>query len=288
MGPQRRQGVYWMLTIPADDWEPPEDLPEDITWLRGQQEEGQGGYRHWQILVAFKSKKSLRQCKGAFTESTHCELGRSEAAAEYVWKEDTRIAGTQFELGGKPLNRNSRKDWDSVFNLAKIGDMVSIPRDILVRCYHQLRSICRDFARPVAMERSCNVYWGPTGSGKSRRAWEEAGMDAYSKGMLITVCLLTVDPRTKWWDGYKGEDVCIIDEFRGVIDIVHLLRWLDRYPVSVEVKGGSVPLRVTKFWITSNVNPKNWYPEVDQATNDALMRRLNIELMDDFSYRNDF
>lgn len=60
------------------------------------------------------------------------------------------------------------------------------------------------------------------------------------------------------------------------IDISHLLRWLDRYPVRVEVKGGSRPLNAEKIWITSNVEPRYWYPDLDPLTLEALMRRLII------------
>jgi len=55
-----------------------------------------------------------------------------------------------------------------------------------------------------------------------------------------------------------------------------MLRWLDRYPVSVEIKGGTRPLLATTFWITSNLHPDDWYPLIDQETKDALNRRLNI------------
>lgn len=103
------------------------------------------------------------------------------------------------------------------------------------------------------------------GTGKSRRAWEEAGLEAYSK-----------DPRSKFWDGYQGEKNVIVDEFRGGIDISHILRWTDRYPVRVEIKGASRPLEAERLWFTSNVDPRMWYPELDQATIDALIRRINI------------
>lgn len=76
--------------------------------------------------------------------------------------------------------------------------------------------------------------------------------------------------------GYGGQEHVIIDEFRGGIDIAHLLRWLDRYPVRVEVKGGSFPLLASRFWITSNIHPRQWYPDLDEATMDALLRRLTI------------
>jgi len=68
----------------------------------------------------------------------------------------------------------------------------------------------------------------------------------------------------------------VMDEFRGAIDISHLLRWLDRYPVSVETKGGSKPLACTTMWITSNISPREWYPTLDQETVLALLRRLKV------------
>jgi len=109
------------------------------------------------------------------------------------------------------------------------------------------------------------VYWGRTGTGKSRRAWDEAGLDAYPK-----------DPRTKFWCGYREHENVVIDEFRGGIDISHLLRWFDRYPVVVELKGGATCLKAKTIWITSNIHPNDWYPELDDETKSALMRRLNI------------
>jgi len=115
------------------------------------------------------------------------------------------------------------------------------------------------------MEREIVCYWGTTGMGKSRRAWEEAGLNAYPK-----------DPRSKFWDGYRGQEHVVFDEFRGGIDISHVLRWFDRYPVIVEVKGSSTVLKAKKIWITSNLHPNDWYPELDQETKSALIRRLTI------------
>lgn len=120
------------------------------------------------------------------------------------------------------------------------------------------------------MERTIQVYYGKTGTGKSRRAWEEAGHDAYPK-----------DPRTKFWCGYNGQSNVIFDEFRGGIDISHILRWTDRYPVVVETKGASTPLCATSLWFTSNLHPSEWYPDLDRETTNALLRRLSIVEMND-------
>lgn len=259
----QRQGVFWLLTLPHRCFTP--FLPPGIVWIRGQLELGEGGFLHWQVLVGFAKKVRLRSVKRVFGDEIHAELSKSEKAASYVWKDDTRVTGTQFELGSKPFRRNSATDWESVWSAAKSRDLEAIPAFTRIQCFRSILSIASYYDKPVAIDRTVFVFWGRTGTGKSRRAWEESGVDAYCK-----------DPRSKFWCGYQGQENVILDEFRGGIDISHILRWTDRYPVLVEIKGSSVPLYARTIWITSNLSPRMWYPEVDSDTIDALMRRLNI------------
>lgn len=267
------QGVYWLLTIPFENNESlflQYVLPETVRYIKGQCEIGnETGYKHWQVLIIFKRSVRLRAVKQLFGNSVHAELSRSSAANEYVWKEETRVEGSQFEFGNKPMVRSSKKDWDLILASAKTGQFEGIPPDVLIRCYSSIKRIHVDSLKPEGAERQCVVYYGPTGSGKSKRAWEEATFDAYPK-----------DPNTKFWDGYSGHANVVIDEFRGLIAISHMLRWLDRYPVIVEIKGSSTVLRATNFWITSNLHPREWYPGLDELTLDALLRRLSIELIE--------
>lgn len=263
----RRQGIFWLLTIPAHEFLP--YLPQGCQYIVGQLEEGGNtGYRHWQIMVAFERKQGLNGVRSVFG-NFHAELSRSSAANSYCQKEETAIAGTQFEYGTKPFSRNVKKEWNSIWTSAKSGDYESIPASVRVINYRTLRAITSDHIRCVGMERECFVFWGKTGTGKSRRAWEEAGLEAYCK-----------DPRTKFWDGYQNEENVVMDEFRGGIDVSHMLRWLDRYPVRVEIKGSSKPLVAKKIWITSNVSPVLWYPMLDEETLNALLRRMQITEFD--------
>lgn len=259
-----------MLTIPHASFTP--YLPPGCAWIRGQLEEGRngsgedgpGGYLHWQIIVAFTTKRSINQVTELFGPF-HAELTRSSAAGNYVWKEETRVPTTQFELGAKPVALSNKTDWDQVWRDAQSGELERIPPFVRVKSYRTIRAIASDYARPEPAFRTAKVFWGPTGTGKSSRAWEEATSDAYIKSA-----------RTKFWDGYQGETSVIIDEFRGNIDVSYLLTWFDRYPVRVEIKGSSTVLRATRFWVCSNLHPRQWYPDLDEATYLALERRLEI------------
>lgn len=220
-------------------------------------------YLHWQVIVGFKKKVTRTRVKEVFGSSCHSELSRSTAADDYVWKDDTRIENTQFLLGSKPLKRNSPKDWDVIKQNAKQGKFDDLPPDVFIRYYASLKKIYVDHLEPLAQEKEVYVYWGRTGAGKSRRAWEEATLKAYPKS-----------PTSIWWDGYSGQENVVIDEFRGQINISHMLRWLDRYPTIVEIKGSSCVLSARRIWITSNLAPLLWYPDLDSETQAALMRRF--------------
>jgi len=225
-------------------------------------------YLHWQIIIGFIRPIRLAGIKKIFG-AIHAELSRSAAADAYVHKEDTAVEGTRFDLGTKPINRKSAKDWESIRDLAKSGNYDQCPADIYVRCYSNLKRIAVDHLKPVATERIIFCFWGDTGTGKSRRAWTEAGLDAYPK-----------IPSTKFWDGYQGQENVIIDEFCGEVGLSHILRWCDRYPVVIEVKGSAMCFTAKRIWFTSNIDPRDWYPDAKPTQVLALLRRMQITHFD--------
>lgn len=255
------------MTIPQHLYTP--YLPDACSYIAGQLECGaETNYLHWQLLVVFRRSVRLAAVRKTFGP-VHAELSRSAAADSYVWKDDTAVADTRFSLGTKPVRRQSKLDWELVLDCARRGDLGSIPGDIQVRYFGNLLRIGSYYAAPGAMVRQCFLYWGKTGMGKSRAAWTAAGLDAYSKS-----------PTTKFWDGYRSHRNVVIDEFRGGISIEHLLRWLDRYPVLVEIKGSAVPLMAENIFITSNIPIDLWYPGIDLETLNALKRRINVTHFD--------
>jgi len=107
----RRQGVFWLLTAPLSVMPAEPELVPGISWLKGQREIGAGGLDHWQFVAAFSRKKSLVAVLQLFPRC-HAELTRSDAACDYVWKDDTAVAGTRFEHGVKPINRSIAIEWE--------------------------------------------------------------------------------------------------------------------------------------------------------------------------------
>lgn len=266
------QGKYYLITdynvnINYDTAQDSFWTSKNIVWSKGQLELCPTTQRlHWQFVVCYAKKVRPRTVKTTLGDEIHCELTVSQKAAEYVWKDETS-QGRRWEWGTLPFKRNSKVDWDKVKQAAKQGrlDDDCIPSNIFVCNYASLKKIKMDYMQGEALEKEVNVFWGETGLGKSRRAWTEAGLDAYPKA-----------PTTKFWDGYQGESSVVIDEFTGQIEISHMLRWLDRYPVLVEQKGSGTVLKANKIWITSNVDPLEWYNSAPTAQVNALMRRLNV------------
>lgn len=110
------------------------------------------------------------------------------------------------------------------------------------------------------------IYWGESGTGKTRRATSEYP-EAY---------VLSKDNGNGaiWWDGYEGQDCVVFDEFYGWVKYDMLLRVLDRYPLRVQVKGGSVEFVATTFVFTSNKPWEEWYSDDVRGKTDALGRRI--------------
>jgi len=263
----QRQGVYWCGTMKYNNsldmelfFETNSDI---INWMKGQQEIGETGYHHWQFCLNLKSKKSLNQMK-SMDPQCHWELTRSTAIESYVWKEASKVQGTEFEFGSKPFKRNAAKDWDEVFLNCQRGEMDKIDSGTKIRHYNALRSIQHDAILPVRRpDVEVEYYWGSTGTGKSHAA-DIKYPDAYWK-----------ISSNKWWDGYKGEDTVIIDELSTeCISIAKMLTWFDKYKCSVEVKGGTVGLRATKFIITSNLSVDELLVNEKDAHKAAFKRRV--------------
>lgn len=222
-------------------------------------------------------KKQLSNIKKNCSATAHWEArqGTHEQAVAYVSKAETRKAGP-WEIGeqlAEWLNKQQGKRNDLLSLKRKLDEgqterQIAEADDTFPAWAKYSRAIARYNMLRRMNERTwithTTVYWGPPGTGKTRRALHEAGEGAYwlpkpeNNGML-------------WFDGYEGQEVVVIDEFYGWIARDKMQRMCDRYPLLVQTKNGTVPFNPKRIIITSNEHPAAWWPKVGLG---AMTRRL--------------
>lgn len=106
-------------------------------------------------------------------------------------------------------------------------------------------------------------FYGSTGTGKSKTAYEILGDDTYT-------CMSTA----KWFEGYDAHENVLIDDMRKDFCKFHeLLRLLDRYALRVEGKGGSRQFLAKHIIITSCYHPSAMFDTREDVH--QLIRRID-------------
>ncbi len=106
-----------------------------------------------------------------------------------------------------------------------------------------------------------------TGCGKTRTAVRKGG-EAEGGYYLLHA------GDTKWWDGYSGQEVLIVDEWNNDKPLPWLLKMCDRYPVRLEIKGGCTWANWNRVYITTNLTMNEFHPRAKPAHLQAFNRRL--------------
>ncbi len=226
---------------------------------------------HIQGALWFENAKTFTATKALFPERVHLEIARGTARKNRVYctKRESRATGVHemsFESGTMP-----RQGQDGVFGEMMADVMTHTEGWMWInygedfgRSLRTLREYRNTMTEARAWQTVTTVYYGVTGVGKSRRAIQEAGPDAY-------FMIAHQEGRPIWIDGYHGQKNVIIEDYSGGIGYRLFLRMLDRHPVTMEIKGGQAAWIPIRIWITSNKHPQDWYGAEDYA---PLKRRL--------------
>lgn len=221
---------------------------------------------HLQCCMTFKAPKRFGSVKAWFEKheygarKPHFEVCRDWEASVKYCKKDGRWTAAGL---GKGEGQGKRND------LKKIRDdmLDGKPFNKIIRNVSSLQALkfAEGFRKYDGQQRHWKPtvfwLWGPAGTGKTRFAYENFPGAYWTSG-------------GKWWDGYTGHSVAIIDDFRGEqIKFEDMLRILDRYPHRVEVKGSSQPLLAHTIIITSPFKPIGCYAANEKM--DQLIRRID-------------
>lgn len=224
---------------------------------------GESGTPHIQGYLQLKDKARLTFLKKALHPTAHFEVARGTPAeaSDYCKKEH------RFTEFGIMSTIGARRDLSELCDAVVAGtrplELAKTDPEHYVRYHKGLHALANSLVQPRNFK--TKVFWlfGPTGSGKSK--WvEQTSPNAYWK-----------DPCSKWWCGYDGEDVVIDDYRRDFCTFAALLRLLDRYPLTVEVKGGSTQFRSKRLYITTPKHPKETWEGRTEEDLAQLLRRID-------------
>lgn len=241
-------------------------LPEHAVYLVYGRERGEGGTPHLQGYVQLSTKRRIRWLKANVNARAHFEVSRGtpEEASGYCKKD-----GDFIELGVRRAGAGRRTDLVAVAALVREGASARRIADehpeASIRYGNGIQRLRILMAPPDRQDPpEISVFWGATGLGKTRRVHGEVHRDA-----------LWIHPGDRWFDGYDNHDAVLFDDFDGGwFKLGYLLKLLDRYTFQVPIKGGYAWWNPKKIYVTSNIDPRQWYSNASQAQNAALLRRL--------------
>lgn len=247
----------------------PADLltTEKCTYAIWQLEKGTT--EHFQGYVILTRHRGLAYVKKIFNDQVHWEIakGTIDDNQKYCSKEETRLAGP-FECGEAPTKEPGKRN-DLLDIKKKIDEGAkeeTLWEDHFGTMVRNFKGVGR-YGFIKGEKRSTKteviVMTGDSGIGKSWMA-KQLAPDAFW-------CY-----SAKWWDGYDGKSDIIFDEFHGQLDWDVILRMMDEYPMSVELKGGTVNFNPKRIIFTSNTRVEDWYDLRRPGYNrQALFRRID-------------
>lgn len=218
--------------------EPSIDDEQCRYWVYGKELCPETNREHYQGFVVFNRTHRIPGAKRILGagDGVHLEprRGTRQQADEYARKDgDVKSYGrleafTQNELFKQPIS-------------------YLIKEHPAFYCrYHKGLEMLKSFDVPKWRDVEVHILWGEPGTGKTRHVME---MDDVYK----------IDSPYKWWDGYQGESILLIDDYQeGMIDRGMLLNICDGYKLRLETKGGHTWALWKKVYITSNNNPALW------------------------------
>lgn len=246
-------------------------------------ETGENGTPHLQGYVEFDEALTMGQVKKRLgCDRFHLEQrrGTQEQAVTYCKKDGEVFEAGEAKMGARPKGEHTGKNQAMNFmDMIKDGKLSEIANH--PDCSFNTFKFCQTIAPLMEAQRDVNTpmnvrwYWGPTGTGKTRRAWYEA-----HKLGLGPVYIKSTN--SKWFDGYDGQKVIVFDDLRSSwFEYSYLLKLLDRYPTQVECKGGSRQWQATHVYVTCPFHPKDMYKSMQERdleydSIEQLKRRIDV------------
>lgn len=214
---------------------------------------------HWQGYIRFNNQRHFNQVQKQF-QPRHIEIckGSSSSNIKYCSKDHNIV----LEIGERP-KQGKRSDLEAVAELVSSGATL---KDIAEEHPTQVIKFHKGIEKLIELKREIEprswktnviVLWGGTGTGKTKRAIDDAAVPiSWNKDFFLN---------------YDNQPIILLDDFDPAdMDRRLFLNLTDRYPLTVNVKFGAKVWNPKTIYITSNFNPDSWY-----GGDKAVLRRLD-------------
>lgn len=245
------------------------DEKQHISYVVWQLEQGENETKHFQMYFELNTSQRFTFLQKIFDAKFHCEPRKGTAlqARAYCMKVETRLSDPE-EYGVMSKGQGSRSDLEALVNMAKEGKTLAEAYDVIgASVFRYAKEFDRakiTFASKIPrIKPVVFCYWGESGAGKTHDA-----VGGLEPGDYF------IKRAGKWWDGYEGQKVIIVDEITpGSHDYQQLLGLCDIYQFSGEIKGATVSLNPERIFLTSNFHPNDWFPIITEKK--PLLRRID-------------
>jgi len=247
---------------------------------------GEEGTPHTHLFIVFKNAVEFSALQKPFY-GAHLEpsKGSNKENRDYIRKEgkwaesekkETNIPETFEEYGELPPDRaEGVKETAAIYEMLKnkasnfeVMEVYPNAMNKIDKMDRTRQTLLEEEYKNVFRKLDVTYLWGKAGVGKTRCV-----MDEY-----VYENVYRVTDYTHPFDGYKGQDVIMFEEFRSNLPIGDMLNYLDGYPVELPCRYSNKQACYTKVYILSNIPLEQQYPNIQAEQHGtwlALLRRIH-------------
>jgi len=246
-----KQVARWCFTLNNPDENKNLSWPDKVRYAIYSLETGESGTRHYQGYLELKHSARLSTVR-KLVPGAHFEPAKGTPDQNIKYCSKAPLAGP-YEHGTRP-RPGRRTDLEAVTTDIKAGksiaDIAATHTEAFIRFPSGIVKASSLLAPKRDFKTEVFIICGPTGTGKTAFATRKPSTFVVTSDM------------GDFWEGYTGQENCVLDEMRGsVVKYSKLLQLMDRYPTTVNIKHGSQNFVSRRLYLTSNVIPTSWYPK---------------------------
>jgi len=224
--------------------------------------------KHVQGFIQMSYPTTLAQLRKLHAGHYETRRGTSQEARDYCTKE-----GTYLEYGSLvQKDAPAAEFWQMVKNGATNSELATAWPErfsLKIRIIEAMRQAL-NIRQVEALEElpTVTAVFGPPGRGKSEFIRRMIGAAPYYSPVEAKN---GSKEDSLWWDGYNGEDIIWLQDYKGQGGQRLFLNLCDKGPLRVQTKGGTIKIRPKRIYFCSMYHPRTWFKNCPEW---AILRRI--------------